>query len=508
LRPIIVESRRIEDRLIMPVPLLIALFLAFGTDAIFPPSPRPDGSVTPRLLEASAEVGFVGLVALAFSLAVSIQVRRQGRPTSSARWLYGAGSKVVGALTLGGYAWVIHGLAWPEVIRLGLKLRDSVLIDELLILLPFLLAQMAAWSGLYFGERALRPTVPGLLEARPVGLGRHLVLRARQTWGMFLPSALIFSLAEDLVRLCWPKMSEDPGVQIGLMAGLGAFVMILAPAFVRLNWPTRPLPAGPLRDRLERLAIRFKFRYTDILIWETDGTIVNAAVTGALPFYRYVLLTDALIDGLDPHEVAAVFGHEVGHIHHRHLAFFGFFFVGSMGILTVASDLVSIHALKGLGGPAGSPGETVAQGAITLALGLAYFAAIFGFLSRRFERQADVFGCRVVSCGKLDCPPHPDLYSRPGATADDGPLCPVGIRIFINALMTVAELNGMEPSARSWRHGSINRRIAFLEGLEGKPQAERRFQIGVSWLRVWLVFALTAGLYVAFKTGAIDHLGP
>jgi STE24 endopeptidase len=490
----------------MPVSLLIALFLAFGTDAIFPPSPIPEGLVVPRILGASAEVGVVGLVALAFSMGVLIEVRHQGRSTPFARRLFAVGSKVVGVLTLGGYAWVIHGLGWPELVRTCLGLRDAVLIDELLILSPFLLALAAGLCGLFLGERALRP--PSLLRERPIGIGRYLILQARQTLGMFLPSALIFYLAQDLARLQLPKLSEDPGFQIGMMAALGALVMVLAPAFVRLNWPTRSLPPGPLRDRLERLASRFGFRFTDILIWETDGSIVNAAVTGALPFYRYVLLTDALIDRLDPHEVAAVFGHEVGHIRHRHLAFFGFFFVGSMGILTLASDLVSFHALRGLGGPAGSTGETVTQGTITLALGLAYFAAIFGYLSRRFERQADVFGCRAVSCGKLDCPPHPDLYSRPGATADDGPLCPVGIRIFVNALMTVAVLNGMEPSARSWRHGSINRRIAFLEGLEGKPQAERRFQIGVSWLRVGLAVALIAGLFVAFKTGAIDHLGP
>jgi STE24 endopeptidase len=490
----------------MPVSLLIALFLAFGTDAIFPPAPIPAGSVVSRLLEASGEVGFVGLMALIFSVAILIRIRRQGRTSPGARWIYSVGSKVVGFVTLAGYAWVIHGLGWPEVVRSGLKLRDAVLLDELLILLPFLLAQLAGWFGLFFGERALRP--PSILEDRPVSIGRYLVLRARQTLGMVLPAALIFSLAQDLARLRWPTLSEEPGFQMGMMAAMGTLVLVLAPAFVRLSWPTRPLPPGPLRDRLERLAARFGFRFTDILIWETDGSVVNAGVTGALPFYRYVLLTDALIDGLDPHEVAAVFGHEVGHIRHRHLAFFGFFFVGSMGILTLASDLISVHALKGLTGPAGSTSETVAQGTITLVLGLAYFAVIFGILSRRFERQADVFGCRAVSCGKLDCPPHPDLYSRSSTPAIEGPLCPVGIRTFVNALKTVASLNGMEPSAMSWRHGSINRRVEFLEGLEGKPQAERRFQHGVSWLRVGLALGLIAGLFVAFKTGAIDHLGP
>ena len=490
----------------MPVSLLIALFLAFGTDSILPAAPVPRGSVVPLVLEAAAEVGLVGLVGLTFGTAVTRRVRGRGRATSSTRRLFAVGSRVVGALTLGGYAWVIHGLGWVEVVRSGLGLRDAVLVDELLILLPFVLAQVAGWWGLYPGERALRS--PILAGRHPTGVVRHLVLRARQTLGMVLPAALIFSLAQDLARLRWPTTSEGPGFQMAMMATMGALVLFLAPAFVRLSWPTRPLPPGPLRDRLERLADRFGFGFTDILIWDTDGSIVNAGVTGALPWYRYVLLTDALIEGLDQHEVAAVFGHEVGHIRHRHLAFFGFFFVASMGVLTLASEYVSDRALNALGHIGGASAATIAQGAVTLVLGLGYFGTIFGVLSRRFERQADVFGCRAVSCGRPECPPHPDLYSRAGVAAVDGPLCPVGIRIFVNALMNVAILNGMEPTARSWRHGSITRRIAFLEGLEGKPQAERKFQSGVSHLRVALVLALVAGLFLAFKSGAIAHIGP
>lgn len=492
----------------MPVSLMIALFLAFGTDAILPPAPVPRSSVVPRSLEALGGVALIGLTALAFSAAVAIRVRSRGRATSGSRRLFAAGSRAVEFLTLAGYAWTIHGLGWPELVRSGLGLRDAVLLDELLILLPFLMALAAGWWGLYPAERALRPPAREGEARRPPGAARHLVLKARQSLGLVLPAALIFAMGQDLARRAWPGTSDGSGFQMGMMAAMGALVLALAPAFVRLSWPTRTLPRGPLRDRLERLAARFQFRFTDILIWDTDGAIVNAGVTGALPWYRYVLLTDALIEGLDQHEVAAVFGHEVGHIRHRHLAFFGFFFVGSMGVLTLASELASGPVLKGLGGLGGPTAASVAQGSVALVLGVAYFASIFGVLSRRFERQADVFGCRAVSCDRVDCPPHPDLYSVPAAAPASGPLCPVGIRIFVNALANVASLNGMEPAARSWRHGSIARRIAFLEGLEGKPEAERRFQGGVTRLRLFLALALIASLVLAFQTGAIENLGP
>ncbi len=227
----------------MPVSLLIALFLAFGTDAILPSSPVPQGTVVSRVVEASATVGVVGLVALAVSVAVLARVRRRGRVTLGSRRLLAVGSRVVGALTLGGYAWVILGLGWVDVVREGLKLRDAILVDELLILLPYVLAQVVGWWGLYPAEMALRPAV--VAERRTVGVGRHLVLRARQTLGMVLPAALIFSLAQDLARWAWPLASEEPGFQMGMMAGMGAVVLFLAPAFVRLSWPTRPLAARP-----------------------------------------------------------------------------------------------------------------------------------------------------------------------------------------------------------------------------------------------------------------------
>jgi hypothetical protein len=62
-------------------------------------------------------------------------------------------------------------------------------------------------------------------------------------------------------------------------------------------------------------------------------------------------------------------------------------------------------------------------------------------------------------------------------------LCPIGIRIFINALSSVALLNGLRPGAWSWRHGSIVRRIAFLETLIDRPDAERQFQSRVTFMR-------------------------
>ena len=241
--------------------------------------------------------------------------------------------------------------------------------------------------------------------------------------------------------------------------------------------------------------------------------MVNACVTGILPGFRYVLLSDALIESLTPLEVAAVFGHEIGHIAHRHLLYFAFFFMGSLGCSrswprSSPVRTVWIEQLAWLTPWSPSVLSEVIEGiALLIVLGL-YFWIVFGHLSRRFERQADVFGSKVVSCDLADCPPHTDLdhdLSPEPIRGRKPTLCPVGIRIFADALANVARCNGLDQNGRSWRHGSIASRIAFLEGLERHPEREQHFQRGVRRLRLGLGVVLVMAILLslsATQTGA------
>lgn len=500
----------------MPLFLLIALFLAFGADSVVPPGEVAPESVTPRLGWIVGWLGAVGGLAALASLGVKL---RAGRPGWSAvpgpRRLFRWGVKVVAWATLGGYAWAVLVLDWPEVVRTAWGWRDAILVDEILVLAPFLAAQVLGWWGLAAGDRVSRAEIDHRFgpPTPPPSTARFVLNQGRQSLGMVLPAVLIFALGQDLARWAWPQRAADPNTQLALMVMLGGSVLILAPAFVRLSWPTRPLPAGPLRDRLERVAARFRFRCTDILVWNTGGAVVNAGITGATPWYRYVLLTDALLAGLNDHEIAAVFGHEVGHSRHRHLAFFGLFFIGSVGVMTLIGASVGGPTIRAILPLEFTPTwMTLTQGGMVLMAGLVYFGLVFGHLSRRFERQADVFGARAVSCDRPQCPPHPDPYQHdsPASLArldEHAPICPVGLRTFVNALRAVARLNGIDPAARSWRHGSIARRVAFLEHLEGHPEREQTFQTGVNRLRVALAVLMTLALFLAFETGAMAQLG-
>jgi STE24 endopeptidase len=483
--------------------LIVALILAFGL------RPGVSGGITPPA-ETAGRVELVLLLAavlLLLSLAIGRWIAWKARaPEASLRQcrrLLVRSSRMLDLLSVGLYAWVLFGLDWPALVERELTRRGDLVLDEALILAPYLVFQILSWVGLAAAEHALRP------GSAPVSLGRHLLRHSRQAFGLVLPAALVFTIAQDVAQRYWSSALDSAWFQLGGLGVMGLGVLVLAPALVRLSWPTRSLAPGPLRDRLELLAARLNFRFTDILVWDTDRTTVNAGVTGILPFFRYVLLTDALIETLDEHQIEAVFGHEVGHVAHRHLAYFGFFFIGSMGIMALVGQGFSLVAEQL---PELAPPSLTLDWDWGLELGvslgwlvtfLAYVLLVFGYLSRRFERQADVYGCRAISCGRLECPPHTGALG-PGRAPI--PLCPTGIQTFSSALELVARLNGMEPQARSWRHGSIRDRVAFLAALVGRPEQERRFQRRIQVLRAVLAAGLLLALAAALATGALDQL--
>jgi STE24 endopeptidase len=487
----------------MPVSLLIALLLAFAIDP--PPVGVPPSDVVPRVLEICGGITAVGLLAFGLGIWVAFQVSQSGYATSRVRRRYALGVRALTLISLLVYAWIIHILGWSKLVRANWGLQGVVLVDDLLIFLPYLMIQLLVWWGLFKAERALQIQLGASSATR---LGRYLILRSRQSLGLILPVVLMYLIRRDVLERFWPTWDDYALGQPLEIAVLGALILMVSPAFVRIAWPARPLPPGPLRRRLERIAARLGFRFTDILIWDTSHLMVNACVTGVLPGYRYVLLSDALIESLSPLEAAAVFGHEIGHVAHRHLLYFAFFFLGSLGVLTVFAELVSKAGPLLVILAALTPWRPVAFSEVVQAVVLltalgGYFWFVFGQLSRRFERQADVFGSKVVSCDQDECPPHGDLDSdlAPELAPGTKPkLCPVGIRIFAEALANVARFNGIDPNGRSWRHGSIAHRIAFLEGLERHPDREPSFQRGVLRLRVALGFVLAIAVVLSVAT--------
>jgi len=402
---------------------------------------------------------------------------------------------------LAAYIGVVHGLDWPGVVRVTWRLEHWVLVDDLLVLLPFLASVTLACLAYSRVDDFLRhrsdaagsPTLP------PMTRWGHVDFLFRYHLGFVLAPLLVLVALQDSVNLVLAgNRLRNVAEAASSVVGLGV-ILVFAPALLRVLWRAEPLPDGSLRTRLETLSRRLGFRASDILVWRTNEAVINAAVAGILPRPRYVLLSDGLLKHLTDDEIEAVFGHEIGHIRHHHLWFYVGFMVGTSLFLLVSMTLVSQLILSIMGQSAAHVVRSLAEGLVLPLAGMTiYFGVFFGFLSRRFERQADIFGCRAVSCGLATCPTE---HVPPAASSSGVPIpCAAGIQTFVRALEKIAQLNGIAREMRSWRHFSIAKRVEFLEQLSTRPHLERRFQVIVLLLKSLVVIGLVASAWWVWTT--------
>jgi Zn-dependent protease with chaperone function len=388
---------------------------------------------------------------------------------------------------------------------------------ELVLLAPFLASLVLSWACFYDADRAASASINRIFGidrlsrdwldhyANPRGPGApfggrlaYVFFHLRQKLALVLiPLTLLLVMKE--VRRHLPEARA--GWEVAIDAVGLTVVFVGMPWLVRLALGLRPMPAGPLKDRLMASARRLRFRFSNVLLWHTRGGMANAMVIGLLPWPRYVVFTDRLVEEFTGDEIEAVFGHEVGHVKHRHMLYYLGFLSGSLLVLWLAGErlgpmlqrfpsvaywmdppLQQSHELLRMLPPAG--------------LMLGYVFVVFGFLSRRCERQADVFGCRAVSCLRPDCPGHENDERLPDAGRG---LCPTGIRTFVRALEKVATVNDISRDRpgylQSWQHSTIARRVDFLQSILADPGAERRFQRRVAAVK-WLLLA-SLGLLLA-----------
>jgi STE24 endopeptidase len=487
----------------LPITLLLAVLLAFGFQT------------EPDLASAPDWPGILCLMFLGLSLVAGGATfagwlgerakHRSGSLPWLSRRLLEHDELLVDILLLSVYAWFLFDLHWAGVVNLDLGLADAILVDEALILLPFLLGKLMTWWGFHRGESVGRSNLPVLVRQK--SLKAKLWGQIRHSWAIPLPLLALFALGQDLARRWTPEWSQDGRYQLLAVGLLGIAILIVMPAMLRWFWSSEPLPRGPLRDRLIAVSERLGFRIAEIYVWETGGSFASAAVTGLLPKLRYVFLTDELLRRMQPDQIEAVFAHELGHVAHRHIVKFAAFFLGSLGVfvlMDVGLQQWILDPSRPWAGLELTARENLARLVVAVAL-TGYFALVFGMLARRFERQADLFGCRVLSCGKLECPPH-EVTDSAGLVHPEEPLCPTGLRRFADTLKAVSRLNQVPLDHWSWRHGRMGDRIHFLEGLVGRPDRQTNARLGLLRYQLSLMVVLGIALIVAVVTGAFQRL--
>lgn len=405
---------------------------------------------------------------------------------------------VLRILLLCGFGVAVLGTNWPSWFAYGRVTPALQLFGDLIVVSPFLLGALLQWMASFRVERAFHHSTEG--GGRSLRLRSYLDFNIRHQFLVVAVPMTLILFAANLVRgyeaplRRWSGWIWTPDVVLVVCA---CAVFITAPLLLCRIWRTEPLEAGPLRERLELICERIGLRCRDILIWKSDGLMINAAVMGIFAPVRYVLLSDALLSTMDVRQVEAVFGHEAGHVRHRHIQHFLVFAL--LGWIVAAASMEVLA--RTLGGAPGQPGLslTAIQG-IGAAVTLVFWGIGFGWVSRRFERQADVFGAQcVVADGVDDCGQPCSVHRSEDTTvaqagiAQAGRVCATGAEVFASALKRVAVLNGIPVEERSWRHSSIGSRIRFLRSLAGDPARAERFDRLIRRIKMGMVAAAVVG---------------
>ena len=273
---------------------------------------------------------------------------------------------------------------------------------------PTLAALAWGWWAYFPIERRMREAsilrrADEGLPIYPVGTRPQYVLnQARHHMGLILaPLLAIMAWAEAVAGAARAGWISFGLANAATFAGSLA-VFVLAPLLIRRLWDTLPLPAGPLRERLSLMCLEHRVAVRDLLLWRTQGGMINAAVMGLVGPVRYILLTDALLEQVSPERVEAVMAHEIAHVRLKHL--FTLMLAAAAGVvgLSVAGEALQAAAAWWSDRPGTVPIMAVSQfpawaQGLLLAVAAGLWTFGFGWVSRRVERQADTFAARHMA---------------------------------------------------------------------------------------------------------------
>ena len=383
------------------------------------------------------------------------------------------------------------GIGGLEYIRI--QIGNLILIDELLVIAPSLAMIAFGWWAFYPVDRQLREAmlIRRLDEALPIHpiwtRGQYLLSQFRHQMAPILVPLLILLAWFELVqtRMTGPVWGINVQ-QLLLLLGAGG-IFLFTPVMIRHIWQTQPLPQGQMRDRLTQMCRAHRVGVRELLLWHTFGGMINAAVMGLFAPIRYILLTDALVESLPARQVEAVMAHEVAHVRRHHLFWLLAAAVAlAAGLQVFWSDVLTLMgSLSCSGYLKGSPlliwmGD---QKSVVLWATAGSWFAVFGWVSRRFERQADTFAVQHLSYNGAA---NESEQTDPSVSAE-------AVATMNNALLAAAELNQTAPQKRSWRHGSMAWRRNYLRSLIGRPVHKLSIDRQMFWLKAAVTIML---LYV------------
>lgn len=451
---------------------VVAVLAALLFEEWYAESALPAGDVLTQLPAVALCLVPIGVVEGLFRYTrYRFRVGRPFEPRRHARW--------IAQLPLPLYLLALLAFRWPEIL-VPLRLEAVVLLDVLVVLLPYLLLLVATAVQVERLKRPLRVTVNGYVPAPPRAVRATVLEQLRQ---LALPLAPMFALLAlfDLVQDTRLDTWFDYVPLLSAVATLLLFAGLLAvfPWFVKWALGMQPMQAdSPLRERLEAFAAKTGFQCRDYLYWRTRRPQLNAALLGVWPRFRYVIFTEELLRRLTLEEIGHVFAHEAGHgtCHHATLSI----------LYTGVFVAVLLPISSALGGwiESTSGGAYDAAVAAMLFVQLPAFLVFWRFcvapLSRRFELEADVEGARTTGDSKR----------------------------FVDTLEKVGRVAHIERAVHGKRHFSIEGRAEFISRVfeHGDRAALDAFESRLRKTRRWIVSSALAALLGIVTWTALDSV--
>ncbi len=367
---------------------------------------------------------------------------------------------------------------WLETVRE--VVGDLILVDECIAVFPAIFGWLGVSWLFYPIDQRLHEAllVRRLDEGQPIhefpSRNRYVLDQSRIGLLILLvPLFVILLLAEsiDLVLGLFEPWDIQPwvGEVTTIVAALVVFVS--SPWIARILLHLEPLAEGTVRESLLQICRLHRVKVRDVLLWKTSGMMTNAAVMGLFGRLRYILLTDVLLETMPSRELQAVMAHEIGHVRKHHMPWM-------LAVLFVTILLVELIGeglwwLMNLNSWSFSSNAPQWSDMAFLLVGLIVAWQVFGWVSRRFERQADTFAVAHLNKTRAYVNPEKDDEDDNGDEEIgevNNRIHPDSVAAMCDALGRIARLHGSDLDRRSWRHGSIAWRQAYLQQLVGQHE--------------------------------------
>jgi Zn-dependent protease with chaperone function len=343
--------------------------------------------------------------------------------------------------------YLFHLKAWLQVIP---GIRSFSVLQGVLAVLVFIAYQVTIWYAAF-------PVYDRAFQTR-ITRRSFIISNVKLNVPILFPW-VVLSLIYDLIFLSsWTRLQSLISRPEGEVIFFSLFLfvlMIFMPSLIRYWWGCKPFLSSEKVNALKSFLEEKKFKYQDLLRWPIfEGRMMTAGIMGMVPRFRYIMITESLMDILSIEELKAVVAHEMGHARYRHFFFYLVFFIGfavvSTGLWDFFAELLAtrpfVIRLMGRGASADSSVLYFLLALPILVSMVVYFRYVMGFFMRHFERQADLYSALVMG--------------SPRET--------------ISSLEKIAILSGKIRDLPSWHHFSIRQRVDYLWNFLRDPSLIRK----------------------------------